>query len=205
MRKRPVRRFLARAFLKMTGWKPDGVRPDVNKYVLIAAPHTSNWDFPYLLAFAEYFDVRISWMGKHTFFRWPMGIGARALGGIPVRRHKREDLVTAMARGFDDHEELGLVVPAEGTRSYVEYWKSGFYHIARAAEVPIVMSYLDYTTKTGGFGPAFHPSGDVRKDMDAIRSFYSGRQGKFPALFGEIRLRDEDQGNLSEPETPSTG
>jgi 1-acyl-sn-glycerol-3-phosphate acyltransferase len=204
MRKRPVRRFLARAFLKMTGWKTDGVRPDVNKYVLIAAPHTSNWDFPYLLAFAEYFDVRISWMGKHTFFRWPMSIGARALGGIPVQRHKREDLVTAMARGFDDHEELGLVVPAEGTRSHVEYWKSGFYHIARAAEVPIVMSYLDYSTKTGGFGPAFYPSGDVRKDMDAIRSFYAGRQGKFPALFGKIRLRDEEQGNLSESETPST-
>jgi len=202
MTKRPVRRFLARIFLQMTGWKPEGVRPDPKKFVLIAAPHTSNWDFPYLLAFAEHFDLRISWMGKHTFFRWPMGILARALGGIPVRRHKREDMVTAMARVFDDHEELGLVVPAEGTRSYVEYWKSGFYHIARTAGVPIVMSYLDYSKKTGGFGPPFSPSGDLREDMDTIRAFYAGRQGKFPALFGEVRLREEDAGNLSPPGPP---
>jgi len=206
MKKRPVRRFLARVFLGMTGWKPDGVRPEAKKFVLIAAPHTSNWDFPYLLAFAAYFEVEISWLGKHTFFRWPLGPIARALGGIPVRRHKREDLVTAMARTFDDHEELGLTVPAEGTRRHVEYWKSGFYHIARTADVPIVMSYLDYAKKTGGFGPAFYPSGDVRKDMDTIRAFYAGRQGKYPELFGHVRLREEreeDAGNLSELEPPS--
>jgi len=211
MTKRPLRRFLARVFLRMTGWRADGVRPEAKQFVIIAAPHTTNWDFPYLLAFAALFEVRISWMAKHTFFRWPLGPFARALGGIPVRRHKREDLVTAMARTFDEHEELGLVVPAEGTRSHVEYWKSGFYHIARAAEVPIVMSYLDYTKKTGGFGPAFFPSGDVRKDMDAIRAFYHGKQGKFPALFGHVRLREEREereeynGNHSEPDPPFRG
>jgi len=208
MTKRPVRRFLARAFLKLTGWKPDGARPEAKRFVLIAAPHTTNWDFPYLLAFAEYFEVNISWMGKHSLFRWPFGAIARAVGGIPVRRHKREDLVTSMARTFDDHEELGLVVPAEGTRRHVEYWKSGFYHIARTAKVPIVMSYLDYAKKTGGFGPALLPSNDVRKDMDAIRAFYEGRQGKYPALFGRIRLREEEEvkeeaGNLLGPESPS--
>jgi 1-acyl-sn-glycerol-3-phosphate acyltransferase len=209
MTKRPVRHFLARHFLEMTGWKSDGVRPEAKQFVIIAAPHTTNWDFPYLLAFAAIFDVEISWMAKHTVFRWPIGPFARALGGIPVRRNKREDLVTAMARSFDDREELGLVVPAEGTRSHVEYWKSGFYHIARTANVPIVMSYLDYEKKIGGFGPAFYPSGDVEKDMDAIRAFYHGKQGKYPALFGRIRLREEgdeneaDAGNLSDPARPS--
>ena len=192
MTKRPIRRFFARLLISLTGWKPDGVRPEAKKFVLIAAPHTTNWDFIYLIAFAALFDLEISWMGKHTLFSWPMGPFARALGGIPVRRNRSEKLVTAMARTFDDHEELGLVVPAEGTRAYVDYWKSGFYHIAMTANVPIVMSYLDYTKKVGGFGPAFFPAGDVRQDMNSIREFYEGREGKYPKLFGRIRLREED-------------
>ena len=212
MSKRPVRQFLARVFIHVMGWKPDGVRPEARQFVLIAAPHTTNWDFIYLIAFAAYFELEISWMGKQSLFRWPFGRIMRALGGISVRRHKRENLVMAMARGFDEHQTLGLVVPAEGTRRHVEYWKSGFYHIANTAHVPIVMSYLDYARKTGGFGPAFSPSGDVGKDMDFIRAFYAGRQGKYPALFGQIRLREEDVGtanfqevgNLSAPETPTT-
>ena len=203
MNNQPVRRFLARVFLRMTGWKPEGVRPKPKQFVLIAAPHTTNWDFPYLIAFAAYFEIEISWMGKHTLFRWPFGPIARALGGIPVRRHKHEDLVTSMARTFDDHEELVLVVPAEGTREHVEYWKSGFYHIARTANVPIVMSYLDYAKKTGGFGQAFFPSSDLKKDMDVIRAFYDGIQGKYPERFGHIRLREEDAGNLLEAKPPS--
>ena len=210
MSKRPVRQFLARLFIRMTGWKPDGVRPEAKQFVLIAAPHTTNWDFIYLLAFASYFELEVSWMGKQSLFRWPFGHIMRSLGGISVRRHKRENLVMAMARSFDDHPTLRLVVPAEGTRRHVKYWKSGFYHIANTANVPIVMSYLDYEKKTGGFGPAFSPSGDVRKDMDFIRAFYAGRQGKYPALFGRVRLREEDAEipalrearNLSAPETP---
>ncbi|MFK7894923.1 MAG: lysophospholipid acyltransferase family protein [Myxococcota bacterium] len=193
MSKRPVRRTIARLFLSMTGWKPDGVRPEPKQYVLIAAPHTSNWDFPYLLAFAEYFEIQISWMGKNTLFRGPMGTIMRALGGIPVFRHKRENMVLAMARTFKEpgHEELGLVVPAEGTRARAEYWKSGFYHIATTAGVPVVMSYLDYSKKVGGFGPAFKPSGDVDADMETVRAFYAGKQGKYPELFSPIRLREE--------------
>jgi 1-acyl-sn-glycerol-3-phosphate acyltransferase len=176
----------------MTGWKPDGLRPEPRQFILIAAPHTTNWDFPYLLAFAEYFELEISWMGKHTLFKWPFGTIMRALGGIPVQRNKRGNLVETLAALFDEYPDLGLVVPAEGTRARVDYWKSGFYHIARAAQVPIVMSYLDYSQKRGGFGPAFHPSGDVRKDMDAVRTFYEGKQGKYPEFFGPIRLREEE-------------
>ena len=212
MSKRPIRRFLARVFLKITGWKPEGVRPEPKRFVLIAAPHTTNWDFPYLIAYAWLFEVEISWMGKVSLFRWPFGSFMRALGGVPVKRHKRENLVSAMARSFDDYDELGLVVPAEGTRGYVEYWKSGFYHIATTAQVPIVMSYLDYSKKIGGFGPAFEPSGDIRKDMDTIRAFYTGRLGKYPEWFGRIRLREEDDlvefpaadGNLKASTSPQT-
>lgn len=174
------------------GWKTDGVRPEARRFILIAAPHTSNWDFVNLLAFASYYELQINWIGKHTLFKPPFGTIMRALGGVAVRRDRRENLVESLATLFENYEDLGLVVPAEGTRRHVDYWKSGFYHIARTAKVPIVMSYLDYTDKRGGFGPGFHPSGDVRKDMDIVRAFYDGKQGKFPELFGPIRLREED-------------
>ena len=103
---------------------------------------------------------------------------------------------------FDEYDELGLVVPAEGTRSRVEHCKSGFYHIARKADVPIIMGFLDHGRKLGGFGPAFHPTGDVSKDMDQIRAFYSDKLGKFPELFGPVRLveeEEEEEGAVSAP------
>lgn len=175
------------------GWTSWGERPEPKQYVLIAAPHTTNWDFIYLIAFAEYFEITISFMAKHTLFTPPLGWLMRALGGIPVRRDKRQNLVSTLANLFTTHEELGLVVPAEGTRSRSEHWKSGFYHIARQAEVPIIMSFLDYEKKVGGFGPAFHPTGVVGDDMDRVREFYSERKGKFPELFSPIRLVEEDE------------
>jgi 1-acyl-sn-glycerol-3-phosphate acyltransferase len=123
----------------------------------------------------------------------------KALGGIPVVRNRRENLVDSLARAFEEHEALGLVVPTEGTRGYAEYWKSGFYHIALRADVPIIMSFLDYSKKEGGFGPAFFPAGDVGRDMDGIRAFYSGKQGLHPELFGPIRLREEKESVPEEP------
>ena len=187
----PLARTIARLFLRATGWEAEGNRPAARRYVVIAAPHTSNWDLPYLLAFAQVFDVKISWMGKHTLFRGPMGTIMRALGGIPVRRDRRNDLVTEMADVVRESDGMALIVPAEGTRSYTSHWKSGFYHIARTAEVPIVLSYLDYARKRGGFGPELIPTGDVREDMDEIRAFYADKQGLYPDQTGEIRLKEE--------------
>lgn len=189
--KRRFRRALARLFLRATGWQPEGAHPEARRYVLIAAPHTTNWDFPYLLAFAEHFGMQISWLGKASLFRGPLGPVMRALGGIPIERSRSANRVAEMARVFGEHEELGLVVPAEATRARTEYWKSGFYYIALTAGVPIVMSYLDYARKIGGIGPTFVPSGDVVRDMDSVRRFYADKQGKFPAAFGPVRLREE--------------
>jgi 1-acyl-sn-glycerol-3-phosphate acyltransferase len=186
-----VRKLIARLFLRLTGWKSEGARPEPRRYVLIAAPHTSNWDLAYLLALAEEYGVRISWMGKDALFRPPLGWVMRRLGGIPVVRHKRGNLVAAAAQSFAEREDLALAVPAEGTRGYVPYWKSGFYHIARTAEVPIVLGYLDYARKRGGFGPALHPTGEVGRDMDEIREFYSDKVGKYPDQFGAVRLKEE--------------
>ena len=186
-----VGKLLARAFLSITGWRPEGARPQVPSFVLIAAPHTSNWDLAYLLALATLFEIRISWMAKHTLFRPPMGWLMRRLGGIPVVRHRSDNLVAAMARQFEVSESLALVVPAEGTRSLTPHWKSGFYQIARRANVPIVLGYLDYPRRRGGFGPALLPSGDARADMDEIRAFYADKTGRYPQQFGPVRLKDE--------------
>ena len=188
-----MRKLLARTFLRLTGWVPDGDRPSAPRFVLIAAPHTSNWDLAYLLALAETYDLRISWMGKHQIFRWPVGGLFRALGGIPIRRHERADRVGAMAREFAERDTFALVVPAEATRSWAPHWKSGFYHIARRANVPIVMGFLGYARRRGGFGPVFFPTGDVGKDMDVIRAFYADKTGKYPDQFGPVRLREEEE------------
>lgn len=193
MSKRRIRRALARLFLAATGWKPEGDPPGPRRYVLIAAPHTTNWDFPYLLAFAEHFGMRISWLGKASLFRGPLGPIMRALGGIPIERSRSENRVAAMAKIFEEHDDLGLVVPAEATRGRTEFWKSGFYYIALTARVPIVMSFLDYTRKRGGIGPAFLPTGNVSRDMDAVRAFYADKQGKYPEAFGPVRLREESE------------
>ena len=186
-----MKKRIARALLWLLGWKPEGRRPAARKYVLIAAPHTSNWDLPIMLALAWVFDVEVAWLGKHAMFAWPYGWLMRFLGGIPIRRDRSENRVQQMARAFEEAESLALGVAAEGTRSYRPHWKSGFYHIALAAKVPIVMGYVDYARKRGGFGPELVPTGEVTHDMDKIRSFYSDKSGKNPDCFGDIRLREE--------------
>jgi 1-acyl-sn-glycerol-3-phosphate acyltransferase len=167
------------------------VRPASPRFVLIAAPHTSNWDLAYLLALAESFDLRVSWLGKHTLFYPPLGFVMRRVGGIPVVRHQRGQLVAQATKLFAERETLALVVPAEGTRSRAEHWKSGFYHIARSAGVPIVCGYLDYARRRGGFGLTLDATGDVRADMDRIRAFYADKVGRYPEKFGPVRLQEE--------------
>lgn len=186
--------WFARLFLWINGWKPEGERPSAPRFVLIAAPHTSNWDLAYLLALATVFGVKVSWMGKYQLFRAPFGGLMRRLGGIPIVRHERKNMVAQMIDALRGPQPLALTVPVEGTRSRVEFWKSGFYHIARGAQVPIVLGFLDYARKRGGFGPALVPSGDLRADMDRIRAFYADKIGKYPADFGPVRLREEESG-----------
>ncbi len=186
-----MKRWLARTLLRLFGWKIEGERPPCSRYVLIAAPHTSNWDFPLMILFAWSFDMDISWMGKQSLFKAPHGWILRLLGGIPIDRAKAGNMVDSMVQAFAERAALILVVPTEGTRERVEYWKSGFYNIARNAKVPIVPSYLDFSKKRGGFGPALTVSGDVIRDMDFFRAFYLPMQGKFPSGFGPVRMREE--------------
>ena len=186
-----MKRHLARWLLGLWGWRLEGSRPLCDRYVLIAAPHTSNWDFPYMLLFAAAFDIRVTWMAKHSLFIPPLGWLMRALGGIPIVRHENRNVVGAMVEAFAGGGPLVLVVPTEGTRERAEYWKSGFYHIARQAQVPIVPSFLDFGDRRGGFGPPLETSSDLGEDMGYLRDFYAPMRGKFPGQFGPVRLREE--------------
>jgi len=173
------------AFLKLTGWKVEGsLPPQASKSVFIAAPHTSNWDLPYTLMVAFALRLNPYWMGKHTLFKAPFGPVMRWLGGIAVNREQANNLVAASAQAICDADgPLQLIVPPEGTRSKTRYWKTGFYHIARIAKVPIVMAYMDYSTKRSGLGPLFEPTGDIEADMSAIKAFYAPFKGKNAGQF----------------------
>ncbi len=187
-----MRTALARLVLRCMRWTTVVQRPIPDKCVMIAAPHTTNWDFVVTVAMARVSGISIRWLGKAALFRPPMGWLMRALGGVPVERGSASGMVAALAAEFATHDELHLVVPAEGTRSKTEHWKSGFYRVALAADVPVLCAYVDGPRRTGGFGPVIHLTGDARADMDRIRAFYEDKEGLKPDRFGPIRLSDED-------------
>lgn len=177
--------------MRLAGWTIEGERPPFPKFVAIGGPHTSNWDFVFFLAVTHVLDIKARFIGKHTLFRGPLGALMRRWGGIPVRRDRPQDLVAQTVAAIDSSDEAALVIAPEGTRSAAPFWKSGFYRIALAADIPIVLAYLDYPNKRAGVGPAFHPTGDVRRDMDRIRAFYADKTGRKPELQGPVRLREE--------------
>jgi 1-acyl-sn-glycerol-3-phosphate acyltransferase len=162
-------------------------------FVLVAAPHTSNWDFFLMLAMAWQGGLTPRWLGKQEMFAGPLAPIFRALGGVAVDRENPGSLVGDLVAHARSSTSLALVIPAEGTRKAGDHWKSGFYRIAREADIPIVLSYLDGPTRTGGFGPVIHPSGDVRGDMDLIRAFYADKGGVKPKNKTVPRLREEER------------
>jgi 1-acyl-sn-glycerol-3-phosphate acyltransferase len=191
---RPRQRF-ARWLLGLLGWRVEATLPAVPKYVVIGAPHTSNWDFPYGVLAMWAIGFRYRWIGKHTLFRWPFGGLMRALGGIPVDRRARHNFIGQMREIFAREPELVLIITPEGTRRRTEHWKSGFYYIARAAQVPIALGFIDYRGKRIGVGPSFTPSGDIAADMAVIRAFYADKIGRYPAHQGEIRILPRPPGD----------
>ena len=193
-----MRKLFANLVLRLIGWRAEGAAPEYKKCVLVAAPHTSNWDFVLLLLFSYHFGFKMRWMGKKRLFHGPLGWLLLRLGGVSVDRQSKNNVVQQMAQAFEHADSLCLVIPPEGTRGLVPYWKSGFYHIAREASVPIVLSVLDYEHKVGRIGFGVWPSGDIRADMDIIRPFYAGKVGRFKGAFGPVRLRDEDQAQAAD-------
>ncbi|MCG3207010.1 MAG: hypothetical protein FOGNACKC_00610 [Anaerolineae bacterium] len=187
-------RWLGRLTLRLLGWRISGEAPTTPKYVLIGAPHTSNWDFLFMLAVAATLQLKITWMGKDSLFKYPLaGWVMRKLGGIPIDRSRPTGVVTQIVHRFKQSSRLILVVPPSGTRKRKEYWKSGFYWIALTAKVPIVCAYLDFGRKEGGIGPTIIPTGNIKADMDIIRTFYQDVAGKYPAQTTRVRLKEEDE------------
>lgn len=181
--------IVAQAILRLIGWKVEARLPKERKFVLVGAPHTSNWDFIMMLLIMNALGLQLNWVGKDSLFNGSFGSVMRRLGGIPVDRSARNGFVDQMVAEFERREVMILVIAPEGTRGKSEYWKTGFYYIAQGARVPIALGYVDYAQKTGGIGASLQPSGDIQADMLPIARFYAGITGKHPELQGEIRIR----------------
>ena len=183
---------VGRGLLRLMGWRCVGAPPGVTRAVVLCGQHSSNWDFVLGLFGMWAFGLWADWIGKDSLFRGPLGWLMRASGGIPVDRSTRHGFVGEVARKIRDGEAGTIVIAPEGTRSYTPMWKSGFYRIAEQANAPIVLGFLDYPTKTCGFGTLLHPSGDVAADMEKIRAFYATTTPRYPERCGPIRLADEE-------------
>ncbi len=193
--------WIARGYLRFRGWRLEGMLPEHPQCVFIAAPHTSSWDMSFTILTAWALGVKPNWGGRRSLFRWPWGFWLRVLGGVPVDRRGNQGMVERLAALFERHERLYLGIAPSGARRYTEYWRSGFYHVARRAGVPIYFGYLDYDRRVCGIGGFLVPSGDLCADMDRIRAFYEPIGARIPANKSRIRLRDEEIG----PEVQAVG
>ena len=169
--------------LSVMGWRFEGVPPNLPKLIIIVAPHTSNWDFVVAMAAALALDLRVHWLGKHTIFRRPFGAILRKLGGIPVDRSARQGVVSQVVETFRAHDRFVLGLSPEGTRKKVARWRTGFYNIARAVNVPILAVALDFERKAVVIGLLFKATGDLEGDVEKMQAFFAPIKGKWPELF----------------------
>lgn len=172
--------YLSRILMWRAGWKIDGKLPDLPKFVLIGAPHTSNWDFVLFLGVIFSLRANVRFMGKSELFRFPIGWFFRYCGGVRVDRKKATGLVDQMVKVSNESENFILTIAPEGTRHQIAEWKRGFYHIAKEAGIPIVIAVVDGKNKTVHIGQVFHPTGNIEADMKTIQGFFTGIAGIKP-------------------------
>ena len=170
-------RAVGRACLRLAGWRIEGTFPADPKYVLIVAPHTSNWDFALGVAVVFAVELRVSWLGKHSMFFFPFKRCLRWLGGIPINRSASHGVVGECVRAFAAAPALMLALTPEGTRKGVSQWKSGFYLIASKAGVPILPVGFDYRKRVVRLMPLFQPSGNLEQDLPRIQAMFSQVHG----------------------------
>jgi 1-acyl-sn-glycerol-3-phosphate acyltransferase len=179
-------KFLSKWIFRLSGWKVvGGFPPEVKKAVMVAAPHTSNWDFLYARCAFYIMEVPLKYTIKKELMKFPFGPILKSIGAIPIDRGPKKGLgkrsmVDAMVDMFDGRDQLVVLVTPEGTRKYAPKWKSGFYRVAEQAGVPIVLGYLDYEKKEAGVGPVFLTTGDMEKDMEEIMAFYRTKKARYP-------------------------
>jgi 1-acyl-sn-glycerol-3-phosphate acyltransferase len=172
--------YISKFIFWLLGWKIKGEVPPLKKFVVIAAPHTSAWDVVFGLGAIYLFRLKLSFFVKKEAFNSPLGFLFRAVGGVPVDRSSKHNLVEQATKMFEEKDEFILALAPEGTREYVAKWKTGFYYIAVAAKVPILCSYFDFENKIVGIGPTIYPTGNLEKDMELILNFYRPIKGKHP-------------------------
>jgi 1-acyl-sn-glycerol-3-phosphate acyltransferase len=179
-----MKRVFANFMLRLLGWKfVDPVPQGIAKAVIIVAPHTSNWDFVYGVLALLSSGVRFRFLIKKELMFFPLGLLLKTLGAIPVERNKfRKSMshVDEVSKIINDSDSMMLIITPEGTRSYVSRWKTGFYAIAKASNVPIMIGYIDYRTKCMGIKEVFYPTGDMERDIDYIMSCYKGLSARYP-------------------------
>ena len=187
-----IKHFFGWLLRTLFGWRYEGNIPK-EACVCLAVPHTSNWDGIWLMALSDQPRLKLSWMIKVSAIRWPWAWLLNRLGAVPIDRSKRENTVQKMIAAFKEDPNLLLVIPPSGTRRKTDTWRSGFYHIALGADVPVALCFLDYKRKRGGFGPIFKLTGNVTEDMNRIRSFYEEKapQARYPEQVTTIRIKEE--------------
>jgi 1-acyl-sn-glycerol-3-phosphate acyltransferase len=192
----PLRRSLVRRLatlaLRTLGWRIEGDVPLARKFVLVCAPHTSRWDLSLTLLTGMAIGVRIHWLGKHTLFWGPNGWFLTWLGGVPVDRSGGKEAVPQIARRFAERDDLVLAISPEGAKRRKDYWRSGFWYVALAAGVPLVVASLDWSTRVCRVGPVLVP-GEIATDMERIREALAHVVPRHPERFGPIRLRAEGE------------
>lgn len=174
---------IGRFAMRAAGWKFVGELPPIPKFVIVVAPHTSNWDFPVGLFSKLALDLDAHWFGKDSLFRGPLGVFMRAIGGRPVRRDAPEGMVDAMAATIRSEPHFVLVITPEGTRKAVVQWRTGFYHIAEAADIPIVPVWFDWSRHEVGLGAPMRASGDLTADLADLQSLFRPEMAKNPHGF----------------------
>lgn len=187
--KKPWWQHLSRLILRLVGWKLVEEMPPERKYILVGAHHTSNWDWAIGFLMMAGLGLKPRWIGKDSLFKGIAGPIMRWLGGISVVRGAQSDFVGQVVEIYNNNKELVIALAPEGTRKYVDHWKTGFYHIAKDAQVSVAMAFLDYSKKICGIGGHFIPSDNLNADMQILRKFYSGVVGKFPENQGLVRLK----------------
>ncbi|KAA1244703.1 1-acyl-sn-glycerol-3-phosphate acyltransferase [Aquimarina sp. RZ0] len=177
-----MKRLSSFIYHKILGWKMIGDfdKENIKKCVVIAVPHTSWHDFYMGLLIRQVDDIKISFMGKKELFRWPLGWYFKRVGGIPLDRTSGQNKVDAIAKEFEKRNELRLTLAPEGTRKKVSSWKTGFYYIAKAANVPIIMVTFDFGKKQNVISAPFYPTDDIEQDLQFMYSFFKDVKGKIP-------------------------
>ena len=179
---------LAALILRLIGWQTVFTPPPGPKSVVLVYPHTSNWDFPIGVLWRSKHRLFINWAGKDTLFRWPLKSFFLWHGGVPINRRERTGMIEQLLKAFATRETFHMCFTPEGTRSWTDHWKSGFYRLALAAKVPVGLAFIDYGKKQVGVDRWITLSGDEEKDLDTLRAYYADKVGHHPEKAGDIRF-----------------